>query len=356
MSASMNTRVILTSYAPKEVHSTSIFTIDRSQPPPDISSLSEGQVLVKLDAISIDPHLRLFIDAPPSEASSDSVTDDLPKPFLFTLNQPIMSIGVGKVVASVSAEYNVGDRVRAEYFPWQTYAVFSSKDLTKIPDSGRPLEDYVGILGMTSFTAYLGLIDVGRPKSGETLLVSAASGAVGQIVVQLGKARGLRVIGVVGSDDKATYIKNIGADAVLNYKTCGNYECAIRKIAPEGIDIYFDNVGGALLDAALLNLNVCARVVLCGSMATYASDTSKVTGIKNLDKIIVKEVTMKSIFYLPHIGTKIESDFFDEMHQLEQQGKILFKLDARDGLEHAPQALVDLFTGANLGKVIVREV
>ncbi|KAJ2521726.1 hypothetical protein H4217_001199 [Coemansia sp. RSA 1939] len=307
-----------------------------------------------MSAISIDPHLRRFIEEPPEKVPDTSDDAGLPTQFTFPLGQPISSIGVGKVIASTSPLFRAGDQVRAEYFPWKKYAVFPDTAITPIRDTGRPLTDYVGVLGMTPFTAYLGLVGVGAPTAGETLLVSAASGAVGQIAVQLGKARGLQVIGVVGSDEKADYVKSIGADAVLNYKTCGDYAAAIRKLAPEGIDIYFDNVGGELLDAVLLNLNTRARVIICGSIATYSSDKTKGAGVKNLDTIITKEVTLKAIFYLPHMGTAIEKDFFQEMTALVEQEKIKYRLDVRDGLESAPQALVDLFTGANFGKVIVR--
>ncbi|KAJ2548261.1 hypothetical protein EV175_004896, partial [Coemansia sp. RSA 1933] len=266
---------------------------------------------------------------------------------------PISSIGVGKVVASASPMFQPGDQIRSEQFPWEKYAVLSDSEIMPIPVSDRPLTDYIGVLGMPSFTAYLGLVGVGAPTAGETLLVSAASGAVGQIAVQLGKARGLKVIGIAGSDEKAAYIKDIGADEALNYKTCGDYVQAIKRLAPSGIDIYFDNVGGELLDAVLLNLNTHARVIICGSMATYATNKANISGVKNLDTVITKEVSLKSIFYLPHMGTPIEDDFVREMSRLVEEDKIKFKLDVRDGLEKAPQALVDLFTGANFGKVIV---
>ncbi|KAJ2214669.1 hypothetical protein EV179_002774 [Coemansia sp. RSA 487] len=304
-----------------------------------------------MSAISIDPHLRRLIEELPANTPDDA---NLPTPFVFPLDHPISSIGVGKVVASASSRFQTGDHIRAEQFPWEKYAVFSDNAITPIPNSSRPLADYVGVLGMASFTAYLGLVGTGAPTAGETLLVSAASGAVGQIVVQLGKARGLRVIGVVGSDEKAAYVKDIGADSVLNYKTCGDYARAIRMLAPNGVDIYFDNVGGELLDAALLSLNTHARVIICGSMATYSTNKANAPGVKNLDTVITKEVTLKSIYYLPHLGTKIEDEFVQEMSQLVHQDKIRFKVDARDGLESAPQALVDLFTGANFGKLIVK--
>ncbi|KAJ1833115.1 hypothetical protein LPJ63_003005 [Coemansia sp. RSA 2711] len=347
MEDTFNTRVVLQAYPPKDVHTTSCFTIDRSQPVPDASALQLGQVLVKTEALSIDPHHRLYIDAPGESGPGEE--------FRYPLGQPIFGIGVGTVVASRSDSYSIGDWVRGDELPWQAYTVISDQALTKLPKTtSAPLLDHIGVLGMPAFTAYLGIVTVGRPKRGETLLVSAASGAVGQIAVQLGKVNGLRVVGVAGSDDKVEHIKHLGADAVINYKACEDYARAINQAAPEGIDIYFDNVGGEFLDAALLNLNRHARVVICGSISTYAADKSKIAGVKNLDTTIVKEVTLQSIYYQPHLGTLVEADFLEEMAQMVACGQIEFKTDERIGLESAPQALVDLFTGRNFGKLIVR--
>ncbi|KAJ2825201.1 hypothetical protein IWW50_002956 [Coemansia erecta] len=346
MAAPPNTRVVLQAYAPSDVHSTSYFTIDRSQRVPEASSLQPGQVLVKTEALSIDPHHRLYIDAPHESGPAAE--------FTYPLGQPIFGVGVAAVVASSSSRFSAGDWVRAEELPWQAYAVLPEAALTKLPKSAAPLADYIGVLGMPAFTAYLGTVVVGQPRVGETLLVSAAAGAVGQMVVQLAKARGLRVVGVAGSHEKAAHVESIGADAVINYKTCGDFAQAITDAAPGGVDIYFDNVGGEFLDAALLNLNTHARVVLCGSMSTYAADKSKIAGIKNLDTVIVKEVTLRSIFYQLHLGTDVEAAFLEEMERLQAAGQIQFKTDERQGLESAPQALVDLFTGRNFGKLIVR--
>ncbi|KAJ2083229.1 hypothetical protein H4R24_000966 [Coemansia sp. RSA 988] len=348
MSTSTNTHVVLQRYAPKDVHSPDFFSVERSQPIPDASLLKPGQVLVRVEALSIDPHQRRFIDSLEGQDFGNA------KPFVYPLGQPITGIGAGVVISSSSNQFTVGDRVRSDDIPWQTYAVVADNTLTKLPQSSLPLSDYIGVLGMPAFTAYLGVVMVGQPKVGETLLVSAASGAVGQIVVQLAKVRGLRVIGAAGSDDKVSYVKSLGADAVLNYRTCGDFVQALGQIAPKGIDIYFDNVGGEFLDAALLHLNTHARVVICGSMSTYAVDKAKISGIKNLDTLIVKEVTLRSIFYLLHVGTTIEEEFLQEMTQLVEQGLVKFKTDVREGLEHAPQALADLFTGDNFGKLIVK--
>ncbi|KAJ1843528.1 hypothetical protein LPJ73_005464 [Coemansia sp. RSA 2703] len=347
--SSINTRIVLRDYMPKGVTSASYFSVDESQEAPSPDSLVDGQVLVKVFALSIDPHLRIYILA----------SEDLPSladpGLLYPLGKTFSSIGVGTVIASRSNKFCVGDRIRGSELPWQKLAVLNEGSIEKLPsDASVSLQDYLGVLGMPSFTAYLGVVTVGKAKAGETLLVSAASGAVGQVVVQLAKARGLRVIGVAGSDEKTARVKSIGADAVINYKTCGDYAQAIKAVAQEGIDIYFDSVGGSFLDAALLNLNNSARVILCGSMTTFGADKTATYGIKNLDSLIVKEVTMKGLFYLPHIRTQAEADFIQETTRMVSQGLIDFKIDERVGLENAPQALVDLYEGKNFGKVIVR--
>ncbi|KAI8326252.1 phenylpropenal double-bond reductase [Martensiomyces pterosporus] len=345
MTAAHNTRLILNQYAKDGVHSTSCFAVDTSQKVHDASSLADGQVLVKVDSLSIDPHLRIFMSDPESKGEAG---------YRFPLGQPISGIGAGVVVASKSTQFTVGDAVRSDNVPWEAYAVLSDSQLVKLPKSSLPLSSFIGVLGMPSFTAYLGVVVVGRPKAGETLLVSAASGAVGQVVIQLAKARGLRVVGVAGSDEKVAYAKSLGADEAFNYKTCGDYAQAIKKAAPEGIDIFFDGVGGELLDAALLNINERARIVVCGSMTTYGADRSKLYGVKNTDLLIEKEAIMQGILYLKHSGTKVEEEFYEEVSHLVEQGKIQFKVDERPGLESASQALVDLFSGNNFGKLIVK--
>ncbi|KAJ2009833.1 hypothetical protein GGI04_000149 [Coemansia thaxteri] len=346
-STNTNTRVIFREYAPEGAHSADFFAIDRSQPVPSSSSLTEGQVLVHVSTLSVDPHQRLFISAPKGAPGDSSE-------FLYPLGEPIFGIGVGTVAASNNAAFAVGDQVRSELMPWQEYAALDGQILTKLPQSDLPLSSHVGVFGMPAFTAYLGLVVAGKPKAGETLLISAAAGAVGQVAVQLAKARGLRVVGVAGSDDKTAFVRDLGADAVINYKTCGDFAAAIKAAAPEGIDIYFDAVGGEFLDAALLCLNPLARVVACGSMSTYGAERSSVHGIKNLPSLIVKQATIQFIYYMPHYGTQREIEFLDELKQLVDQGKMRFRIDERSGLENAPQALADLFAGNNHGKLIVR--
>ncbi|KAJ1944125.1 hypothetical protein FBU59_002690 [Linderina macrospora] len=342
MSAQINNRVILNAYLPDNDFSTSYYSVDSTQTVPTAESLAPGQVLIKVDSLSIDPHLRFF-----AAVSNPSI-------YRYELGEAVYSIGVGVVTASKSDKFQPGDIVRSDQFRWADYTVIDEQVLTKMPRNDVPPSTYLGVLGMTSFTAYIGVAHFGKAKQGETLLVSAASGAVGQIVVQLAKARGLRVVGVAGSDEKVEYVKSLGADAVINYKTCGDFYTAIKEAAPEGVDVYFDNVGGEILDAALLNLKFGARVVLCGNMATNGLDRDKVYGVKNLDTIVTKSVTIHTLFYALLSGSQVETDFVAEVSELAEQGKIQLKVDERTSLENAAQALMDQFQGKNFGKVIVK--
>ncbi|KAJ1829128.1 hypothetical protein LPJ56_000595 [Coemansia sp. RSA 2599] len=347
-----NTRIVLREYLPPGVISASYFSIDSSQAIPSADSLASGQILVSVGALSMDPHLRIYITSSNTEDPSSASDPHA----LHPLGEAMSGIGVGVVVASKSEKFKVGDRVRAGDMPWQQFAVLVDHLVEKLPgdEPTVALEDHLGVLGMPAFTAYLGVVTLGQARAGETLLVSAASGAVGQMVVQLAKARGLTVIGVAGSDEKTEYVRKIGADTVLNYKTCGDFDQAIKSVAPQGIDVYFDSVGGDFLDAVLPNLKMRARVILCGSMTTFGADRSTVKGIKNVDSMIVKEAVMRGLFYQLHVGTQAEADFVNEVSQLVKRGAVHFKTDVREGLECAPQALADLYSGNNFGKLIVR--
>ncbi|ORX68366.1 NAD(P)-binding protein [Linderina pennispora] len=324
MSAQTNSRVILNKYIPDNDFSTSYYSVDSSQPVPTAESLAPGQVLIKVDSLSIDPHLRFF------------AAESNPSIYRYELGEAVYSIGVGVVTASKSDRFQPGDIVRSDQFRWADYTVVDEKALDKMPSNDVPPSTYL---------AYIGVAHFGKTKQGETLLVSAASGAVGQIVVQLAKARGARVVG---------YVKSLGADAVINYKTCGDFDKAIKEAAPEGVDVYFDNVGGEFLDAVLLNLNFGARVVLCGTMSTNGLDRSKVYGVKNLDLLVTKNITINTLFYALLSGSQVETDFIAEVSELAEQGKIQLKMDVRNGLESAAPALMDQFQGKNFGKVIVK--
>ena len=219
---------------------------------------SAGKFLVRIGYLSLDPYMRGRI----SEAKSYA-----------TGVQPgelMVGGGVGRVEASQHPKFAVGDFVVGPNFGWQQYAISNGAGVTKIDPKLAPISTALGVLGMPGLTAYFGLLEVGQPRPGETIVVSAASGAVGGVVGQIGKLMGCRVVGIVGSDEKATYIRDeLGFDAAINYRTAANLSKAIAEACPAGVDVYFENVGGDILDAVMQNLNQRARISVCGMIAEY---------------------------------------------------------------------------------------
>ncbi|KAJ2375646.1 hypothetical protein IW150_002433 [Coemansia sp. RSA 2607] len=280
---------------------------------------------------------------------------DIPSDNSLESNQPLEGRGIGIVMASTSPKFSKGDMVTSAAFKWENYFVSSDGPLTKIPtDSGILPANYLGVLGMPSFTAYVGLVHLCKAKAGETILVSAASGAVGQMVVQLAKARGLRVIGAAGSDEKVNFVKSLGADVVFNYKTCGSLQETVKKAAPQGIDIYFDNVGGEILDVALRSMRFFGRIAACGMISQYNATPETAYHIKNLGNVVTKKVTIYGYIVSDYFAKPVYKEFIEEVADRFKHGDIQYKLDEVSGLENAPQALLDLFDGKNFGKRVVK--
>ncbi|KAJ2802273.1 hypothetical protein H4S07_004734, partial [Coemansia furcata] len=233
MSSSTITRVLLDNYVLGGNAKISDFKTVQA-PAPTKDQLGENEVILRPLYYSVDPYQRGRLSG-----IKGSYIESYEK------GQPISNFLVATIVASTSADFQEGDLVLHNDGKWETEYITKASAISKAPaQQGIDPKDYVGVLSMPSFTAYVGATILAEPKAGETILVSSASGAVGQMVVQLSKVRGLRVVGVAGSDDKVEYLKSIGADAAFNYKTCGDFDAAIKQAAPEGIDIYFDNVGG----------------------------------------------------------------------------------------------------------------
>ncbi|KAJ1856178.1 hypothetical protein LPJ73_002219, partial [Coemansia sp. RSA 2703] len=314
-------------------------------PKPTKDQLQPDQVIIKSLYLSVDPYMRGRMTG-----SKDSYVDS------FTKGDVITNFSVAEVTSSASSEYKEGDLVLVDNGKWQTEYIVNAKDISKVPArDGISPKDYLGVLSMPAFTAYYGTVVIGKPKAGETILVSSASGAVGQMVVQIAKAKGLRVIGMAGSDDKVEYVKQLGADVAINYKTCGNYFEVIKKAAPDGIDIYFDNVGGELLDAAMSNIKDHARIVICGAITQYnLSSPSEVYRIKSMTNVLVRKATITGFIILEHLHTSDHKQFFEEFSQLYKDGKIKYRIHETQGFDNAPQALLDLFSGKNFGKSVVK--
>ncbi|KAJ1803436.1 hypothetical protein LPJ75_005883, partial [Coemansia sp. RSA 2598] len=269
--SSSEVRIKLVSTAPDESLSLSYFELET------IASLSAGDmdedsILVRTLYLSCDPYIKGCISA----LMKDS-------PYAIKPGETIRGIGVGIVEASTSSEFKAGDVVTGIQVLWQTRFVAKTQGFSKIEtDSKIKAIDHLGVLGMASFTAYVGLVTVGKPVAGETLLVSSAAGGVGKMVIQLAKARGMRVVATAGSDEKVEFVKSLGADVAFNYKTCGDYTEALKKHVPEGIDLYFDNVGGEFLEAAIANMKNFGRIVLCGMISQYGLAPEMRYGVKTM--------------------------------------------------------------------------
>ncbi|KAI8326236.1 NAD(P)-binding protein [Martensiomyces pterosporus] len=338
-----NTSVALVKHVPAGAVPLSAFSVATAAAPTK-ESLKDNQILIRTLYLSCDPYMRGRI----SGAGDRYVAS-------FEIGKPVDGLGVGIVEASTSASYAEGDIVTGGAFKWESRFVASASGYTKVPaESPISPANYLGVLGMPSFTAYIGTVSLCKAKAGETILVSAASGAVGQMVVQLAKARGLRVVGAAGSDDKVEFVKSIGADAAFNYKTVEDLQKAIKDAAPEGVDIYFDNVGGEFLDAALNNMKSFGRIAECGMISQYNATSSTAYHIKNLAQMINKKLTMYGYIVSDYYAKPDYQEFVKEVSALFKAGSLKYKLDEVVGLDNAPQALLDLFEGKNFGKRVIK--
>jgi NADPH-dependent curcumin reductase CurA len=258
---------------------------------------------------------------------------------------------VGKVVKSKSDRFRPGDYVLS-MLGWREYFLANPEVLTGIDPDIAPVQAYLGVLGLTGMTAYNGLLDIGRPVKGETLFVSAASGAVGSIVCQIGKIKGCRVVGSAGSPEKTAWLlEEAGIDAALNYKQVDNLYDELAGLCPQGIDVYYENVGGAHLEAALALMNNNGRIVLCGMISRY-NDTQASPGPRNLGLAIGKRLTIRGFIGSDYADRMPQ--FLDDMGKWIKAGKIKWKETIVEGIENAPQAFIGLFKGENFGKMLVK--
>jgi NADPH-dependent curcumin reductase CurA len=269
----------------------------------------------------------------------------------FQLGEPLAGACVGRVVASKSAIFQVGDYVSGAQ-GWREYYVSEESVLTKIDPLLAPIQTYLGALGMPGMTAYVGLLHLGLPKVGETVLVSAASGAVGAVVSQIAGIKGCRVIGSAGSKEKVAWLKNeAGIVDAFNYKEAGDLVAAVGKRCPNGIDVYFENVGGKHLEAALEHMNPFGRVVLCGMISQYNA-TQPEPGPSNLFYVTTKRLKIQGFIVSDHLDRRPQ--FLADMGQWIREGRIKWKETIVEGIENAPRALIGLFKGENFGKMLVK--
>ena len=299
----------------------------------------QGEILVRNIYLSLDPTNRGWM------RKSDGYLPALP------IGEVMRGGTIGAVDVSHNPNFQVGDIV-VGMLGWQDYAISDGTGLTILPKiPSLPLTAHLGLLGHIGVTAYFGLLEIGQPKAGETLVVSAAAGAVGSLVGQIGKIQGCRVVGIAGTDEKCQWLKeDLGFDAAINYKT-ESVSDALRRHCPDGIDIYFDNVGGDILNAALGLINLRARIPLCGMISQYNA-TEPVPGPSNLGNLISQRGRMEGFIVLDYLPRAAEA--VSSLAQWFAEGKIQYRVDIVDGLEHAPSAINKLFDGSNKGKLILK--
>jgi NADPH-dependent curcumin reductase CurA len=299
-------------------------------------------VAVKLLYIGVEPYYRELM------AEVDTLGFGL-----FKVGQAIWGRAVGQVVESANSEFEAGDLVLGTMEFSEYVVVQKGQGLEKVDASQVPPSYYLGILGMPGLTAWIGLKLIGNPKSGEQVFVSAASGAVGQIVGQLAKVYGCRAVGSAGSDEKVELLKSeFGFDDAFNYKKEKDLGAALKKYFPKGIDVYFDNVGGEMLDAMLKNANRDARIAVCGAISQYNLEEDKRCGIKNLFNLVGKCIKMEGFLEGKFHDQYIET-YRKEMRIYIKEGKVKYKEHVTQGIENFPTAFVGLMKGHNVGKSVL---
>jgi NADPH-dependent curcumin reductase CurA len=294
----------------------------------------EGQVLVKVECLSLDPTNRGW-------ASMDTYLPAVP------LGEVMRGIAIGRVEASRNPAWPVGTRVQG-LLGWQDYHCSDGAGLHRIPDV--PADVWFGALGHIGLTAYCGLLDVGQPKAGETLVISAAAGAVGSLVGQIGKIKGCRVVGIAGGPEKCAWLTGeLGFDAAVDYKA-GKVLPALKAACPGGIDVVFENVGGEILDASLALINLRARIALCGLISGYAA-TRREPGPYNFGNVLVRRARIEGFIAMDFVHRAQEA--YAQLGQWLAEGRLKYRVDTVHGLDHAVLAVNRLFEGTNHGKLIV---
>jgi NADPH-dependent curcumin reductase CurA len=298
--------------------------------------LADGEVRVRNAWLSVDPYMR---------GRMNDVKSYVPP---FQVGAPMEGGAVGKVVQSRSPHFQEGETV-FHMMGWREEAVAPAEKFNKVPPLPVPDREWLGNLGLTGATAYFGLLRVAEAKAGDIVFVSAAGGAVGSAVVQIAKAKGMTAIGSAGGAEKVAWVKELGADAAVDYKAAPIVQ-GLAQAAPEGIDVYFDNVGGEHLDAAFAAARNNARFAICGMIESY--NTGSGHAFRYIMRIIAARIAVKGFIYtdyLPEMG-----DFYRDMGGWIASGQVKSRDTVRDGIEATPEAFLDLFRGANIGKMLVR--
>ena len=300
---------------------------------------SEGQVLVKSAYLSVDPYMRGRITGVRTYADPVNVGD-------------VMQGGtVGQVVESKAAGFAAGDYVTG-FWGWQDFAAVDPKTLTKLDPKLAPVSTALGVLGMPGMTAYFGFLEICQPKPGETVLVSGAAGAVGSLVGQIAKIKGCRAVGIAGTDDKVAWMtKDLGFDAAFNYKSTSDYSAKLKELCPNGIDCYFDNVGGAITDAVFPLMNVYGRMSICGQISQYNLEKPE-PGPRILAYVLVKQLKVEGF-----IVFRWQNRYQEGIVQMAKwlgEGKLKHREEIVDGFENTVKAFIGMLKGDNTGKMLVK--
>jgi NADPH:quinone reductase len=299
----------------------------------------QDEFLVRVLHVSVDPYMRGRMNDAKSYAPPVQIGE-------------VMGSGAtGKVIASNNRQFQVGDFVEG-MFGWQEYAVSNGKGVRKLDPKLAPISTALGVLGMPGLTAYFGLLDIGKPREGETVVVSGAAGAVGSIAGQIAKIKGCRVVGITGSDEKVAWIRDeLGCDTAFNYKNTTDYVAKLRELCPKGVDVYFDNVGGAITDAAFRVINTGARIVVCGQIAQYNAEKPEM-GPRLLGYLVVKQARAEGFLVFQFASRYSEG--LKQMAEWLKAGKLKYREQFVDGIENAPRAFIGMLCGENTGKQLVR--
>lgn len=303
-----------------------------------LSPIADGEILVRNQWMSVDPYMRGRMKEGDSYVSP------------FQIGEPLEGGCIGKVVESRNDRFSKGDQVLGN-LGWREYWKSNGEGVQKLDPDVAPIQSYLGALGMTGMTAWVGLKRIANLSPGNTVFVSAASGAVGSMVAQIAKANACKVVGSAGKSEKIQWLRDkAGIDAVINYKTTDNLSDELGKLAPDGIDIYFDNVGGDHLEAAIDHMNDFGCIVCCGMISTYNA-IEPPSAPRNLFKVIGKRLRMQGFIVRDHMAD--HDEFVRDVSALIRSNKIVWEETITEGLENAPNAFIGLFEGDNLGKSLV---
>src|SRR5215831_673543 len=331
MTADMNRQILLTS-RPAGAPGLDNFKLVHSPVPQP----HEGEVLMRTRYLSLDPYMRGRMSAAKSYAKPVEV------------GEPMVGGTVGEVTASRNPKFAVGDIVLG-YGGWQDYALSSGIGLRKLDPAAAPVTTALGVLGMPGMTAYAGLLEIGRPKPGETVAVAAASGAVGSVVGQIAKIKGCRAVGIAGGPEKCRYVvQELGFDACIDHRAA-DFARQLQVACPAGVDVYFENVGGAVQQAVWPLLNDFARIPVCGLIAQY--NAAPMPG-PDMFSVLRKRLTLRG-FIVWDFAAK-QADFLRDAGEWVRSGRLKYREDVVEGLENAPAAFLSLFRGKNFGKLLVK--